>query len=89
MDQDPQHPLNTREFVALWNVAKGEHLVQRLGAALARLVERGVLPPLSQAQTDIVAHAVQLAGDPAAGPTVALEYLETLGGTAPGGSAGG
>ena len=26
MHQERQHPLSTREFVSLWNVAKGKHL---------------------------------------------------------------
>jgi len=84
MDQEPQHPLNTREFVALWNVAKEEHLVQRLMVVLARLAQRGVLPALSEAQSVVLAHAIQLAADPAAGPPVAIQYLETLAGEEPG-----
>lgn len=89
MDRDDQPPLNTREFVALWNVAKEEHLVQRVTAVLGRLSERGVLPPLTEAQAAMLAQAVQLAGAPSAGPSVAVEYLETLAGTAPGGASGG
>ena len=80
MDQERQDPLSTREFVALWNVAKGEHLGQRVVEALDRLCAGGVLPPLTERQRSIVAQAIQLAGDPAAGPPVALQYLETLAG---------
>ena len=83
MVQEPQHPLNTREFVALWNVAKEEHLVQRVTAVFARLARRGLLPPLSEAQGGILAHAIQLAADPASGPAVALQFLETLAGEEP------
>jgi hypothetical protein len=80
MAEEPQHPLNTREFVALWNVAKEEVLVQRVTAALARLAQGGILPPLTEMQGGILAHAIQLAGSPAAGTSVALQYLETLAG---------
>ena len=83
MDQGPQHPLNTREFLTLWNVAKEEHLVQRVSAVLTRLAQQGVLPPMSEAQGSVLAHAIQLAGDPAAGTAVALQYLETLAGEQP------
>jgi hypothetical protein len=83
MVQEPQHPLSTREFVALWNVAKEEHLAQRVTALLTRLVERGVLPPMSEAQCGVLAHAIQLAADPAAGPPGALQFLETLAGEEP------
>jgi len=83
MDRDKHQPLNTREFVALWNETRDEHLGQRLTAALAALSRRGVLPPLSEAQSTVLAHAVQLAGDPSAGPHLALQYLETLGGGDP------
>ena len=90
MDAEPQPPLNTREFLALWNVAKEEHLVQRFTAALAQLAARGVLPVLSEGQSATLAHALHLAGDPAAGPLVALQYLETLaGGREPGSGSGG
>jgi hypothetical protein len=88
MVQEPQHPLNTREFVALWTVAKEEVLVQRVTAVLARLAGGGVLPPLTEAQSGILAHAIQLAGDPAAGPLVAIQYLETLAGEESPGSPG-
>ncbi|HUF36675.1 MAG TPA: hypothetical protein VMN37_12040 [Gemmatimonadales bacterium] len=80
MDREKQQPLNTREFVALWNEAREEHLGQRLTAALAALALRGVLPPLSETQIAVLAHAVQLAADPSAGPPMALQYLETLAG---------
>lgn len=88
MDQEPPHPLNTREFMALWNVAKEEHLVQRTVAVLDRLGRRGVLPALSNAQAGILAHALYLAADPKAGPAVALQYLETLAGEDPENPAG-
>jgi hypothetical protein len=89
MVEEPQNPLNTREFVALWNVAKEEVLVQRVTAALARLARGGALPPLTEAQSGMLAHAIQLAGDSAAGPLVALQYLETLtGGESSGSSPG-
>jgi len=89
MVEEPQHPLNTREFVALWNVAKEEVLVQRVTAVLARLAQGGVLPPLTEAQAGTLAHAIQLAGDATAGPLVALQYLETLaGGESPSSSPG-
>lgn len=78
MDQERQDPLNTREFVALWNEAKGEHLGHRLAEVLGSLAARGVLPPLSERQRSLLAQAIQLAGDPAAGTPVALQYLETL-----------
>jgi hypothetical protein len=83
MDQGPQQQLNTREFLTLWNVAKEEHLVQRVSAVLARLATQGVLPPMSDAQGAVLSHAIQLAGDPAAGPAVALQFLETLAGEQP------
>ena len=83
MDQERQDPRNTREFVALWNEAKGEHIVHRVDEVLDGLTRRGVLPALSQAQRDVLAHALQLAGDPAAGPTAALHYLESLGAPSP------
>jgi len=78
MDQERQDPLNTREFVALWNEAKGEHLGLRLAEALTGLTARGVLPALSERERSVLAQAIQLAGDPAAGTPVALQYLETL-----------
>jgi hypothetical protein len=88
MGEDPQHPLNTREFVALWNVAKEEHLVQRVGAVLTRLAQRSVLPPLTETQAGVLAHAIQLAGESSAGPLVAIQYLETLAGEEPTNSPG-
>ena len=78
MDREPQHPLNTREFVALWNVAREEHLVNRLDAVLRDLAARGVFPALSAAQVEALAHALQLAADPAAGTAAALQFLGTL-----------
>ncbi len=84
MDEEPSPLLNTREFVARWNVAKEEHLVQRFTAVAAALARRGVLPPLSEAQGAILAHALQLAAEPGAGPPVALQYLEALAGESAG-----
>jgi hypothetical protein len=78
MDQEQQDPLSTREFVALWNVAKEEHIGHRLADTLGALTQRGVLPPLSESQRSVIAHALQLAGDPAAGIPAALQFLETL-----------
>ena len=78
MDREPEHPLNTREFVALWNVAREEHLVGRLNAVLADLAGRGAFPALTAAQVEALAHALQLAADPAAGTAAALQFLGTL-----------
>ncbi|HEU5040097.1 MAG TPA: hypothetical protein VFT84_04705 [Gemmatimonadales bacterium] len=80
MDQEQQDPLNTREFLALWNVAKEEHLGHRLAEVLDRLAGRGILPAMTEAQRAVLAHALQLAGDPAAGIPEALQYLETIAG---------
>lgn len=77
MEEDPRHPLNTREFVALWNVAKEEHLVQRLGGVLGRLARGGVLPAMNERQVTVLAQALHLAGDPSAGLPVAVQFLET------------
>jgi hypothetical protein len=79
MDSERQDPRNTREFVALWNEAKGEHLGHRVDEVLDALSRRGVLPVLTSAQREMLAHALQLAGDPGAGPSTALQYLETCG----------
>ena len=79
MDSERQDPRNTREFVAMWNEAKEEHLVQRVDEVLDGLARRGALPTLSPVQRDMLAHALQLAGDPGAGPSAALQYLESFG----------
>ncbi|HYC32894.1 MAG TPA: hypothetical protein VEB59_11450 [Gemmatimonadales bacterium] len=78
MERERQDPRNTREFVAMWNEAKEEHLVQRLDEVLDGLSRRGALPALSATQRDMLAHALQLAGDPGAGPAAALSYLESF-----------
>jgi hypothetical protein len=80
MDREPHHPLDTREFVALWNVAREEHLVQRLATVVRGLEQRGAFPALTGAQIEILAHALQLAAEPSAGPAAALQYMETLAG---------
>ena len=79
MDQERHDPRNTREFVALWNEAKGEHLGHRVDEVLDGLARRGVLPVMTQAQREVLTHALQLAGEPGAGPSAALQYLESLG----------
>jgi hypothetical protein len=79
MEQERQDPRNTREFVALWKEAKEEHLVQRVDEVFDGLARRGLMPALSAAQRGILAHALQLAGDPDAGPSEALHFLETFG----------
>ena len=84
MDQEHEDPLSTREFVALWNVAKEEHLGHRLDETLQGLVRRGVLPPLNESQRSVLAHALQLAGDSGAGIPAALQYLEMLSGESTG-----
>ena len=78
MDREPQHSMDTREFVALWNVAREEHLTQRLSVVVDGLARRGVWPPLSGEQVEVLAHALQLAADPSAGPAAALQYLDAL-----------
>ena len=79
MDAERQDPRNTREFVALWNVAKEEHIGRRVDEVLDDLTRRGLLPALSSTQRDMLGQALLLAGDPAAGPVAALQYLETFG----------
>jgi hypothetical protein len=78
MDREPEQPLNTREFVALWNVAREEHLVGRLTTVMGELAGRGVFPALSAAQVEALAHALQLAADPTAGTAAAVQFLGTL-----------
>ncbi len=80
MTQESQHPRDTREFMAMWNVAREEHLARRIAGLVRRLSERGVLPAMDEAQGGVLAHALHLAADPAAGPAAALQFLESLAG---------
>jgi hypothetical protein len=64
-----RHPANTQEFMAVWNAAKEEHLVQQLVPLLPLLGET------AEAAAHHLVHALYVASTAEGGVTAAMDYL--------------
>jgi len=73
MKQEPQSPLDTKEFVAGWQNIVEEHVVGDLADALRRL--SAAEPGGSEALARHVTHALQVAAGPAGSVQAAVQYL--------------
>ena len=82
MEQEPDHPLNTREFVSKWHNIVEEHVVPELAAILPRLVETDASANVRAEQCDRLArhlaHALQVAASSPGGVRAAVEYLQQV-----------
>ena len=88
MDEQVDHPSNTREFMAMWNSVTAEHLTHKLGAVLRQLPERRPdAPPLDETQAAALAalliKAFQVAASPEGGVHAAVQFLAEYGADAP------
>ena len=84
MDQETHRsPINTEEFIALWNTVKEEHYVNRLLPLLPRLFG-GTVTGKAESQeitARYLVRALHLAAMPEAGVHTAIDYLqEAVGG---------
>jgi hypothetical protein len=82
MDREPDHLLDTREFTAKWHNIVEEHVVPTLATVLPRLMpdasSENVSPQQWETLARQVAHALQLAGNPAGGVQAAVDYLQHM-----------
>lgn len=87
MAADSARPRDTREFIAAWNAATEQHLVQKVADALTRLGSDGSVAGLTAAQAKalapLVVHAFQVAASADGGPHLAAQYLAELAGSPP------
>ena len=73
MNQEPNPPLDTKEFVAGWQDIVEAHVVSDLAVALHKLA--GSEPGGTAALARHVAHALQMAASPAGSMQAAVHYL--------------
>lgn len=88
MDEQVDHPSNTREFMAMWNTVTAEHLTHKLAGVLRRLPERRPeAPPLDETQAAVLSalliRAFQVAASPEGGVHAAVQFLAEYGADAP------
>ena len=73
MNQEPHHPLDTKEFVAGWQNIVEAQVVSDLIVALPKLAVSE--PGGTEALARHVAHALQLAAGPTGSVQAAVRYL--------------
>jgi hypothetical protein len=88
MDEQVDHPSNTREFMAMWNSVTAEHLIHKLTGVLQDLPGRVPdAPPLDQAQaaalSALLVRAFQVAAAPEGGVHTAVQFIAEYGSDAP------
>ncbi len=88
MDEQVDHPSNTREFMAMWNSVTAEHLMHKLTGVLQVLPERvPEAPRLDQAQaaalSSLLVRAFQVAASPEGGVHAAVQFVAEYGSDAP------
>ena len=88
MDEQVDHPSNTREFMAMWNSVTAEHLTHKLTDVLQELPGRMPdAPRLDQAQaaalSALLVRAFQVAAAPEGGVHTAVQFIAEYGSDAP------
>ncbi len=88
MDEQVDHPPNTREFMAMWNTVTAEHLTHKLTGVLQDLPARlPDAPRLDEAQaaalSALLVRAFQVAAAPEGGVHTAVQFLAEYGADAP------
>ena len=88
MDEQVDHPSNTREFMAMWNSVTAEHLMHKLTGVLQDLPGRVPdAPRLDQAQaatlSALLVRAFQVAAAPEGGVHAAVQFIAEYGSDAP------
>jgi hypothetical protein len=88
MDEQVDHPSNTREFMAMWNSVTAEHLIHKLTGVLQVLPERVPdAPRLDQAQaaalSALLVRAFQVAASPEGGVHTAVQFIAEYGSDTP------
>ena len=88
MDEQVDHPSNTREFMAMWNSVTAEHLIHKLAGVLQVLPERVPdAPRLDQTQaaalSSLLVRAFQVAASPEGGVHTAVQFIAEYGSDAP------
>jgi hypothetical protein len=88
MDEQVDHPSDTREFMAMWNSVTAEHLIHKLAGVLQALPERVPdAPRLDQAQaaalSSLLVRAFQVAASPEGGVHTAVQFIAEYGSDAP------
>ncbi len=88
MDEQVDHPSNTREFMAMWNSVTAEHLTHKLTDVLRQLPGRlPEAPPLDATQaaalSAVLIRAFQVAASPEGGVHAAVQFLAEYGADAP------
>jgi hypothetical protein len=88
MDEQVDHPSNTREFMAMWNTVTAEHLTHKLTGVLQDLPARlPDAPQLDGAQaaalSALLVRAFQVAAAPEGGVHTAVQFLAEYGADAP------
>ena len=88
MDEQVDHPSNTREFMAMWNSVTAEHLIHKLTGVLQVLPERVPdAPRLDQAQaaalSALLVRAFQVAAAPEGGVHAAVQFIAEYGSDTP------
>ena len=88
MDEQVDHPSNTREFMAMWNSVTAEHLIHKLTDVLQVLPERVPdAPRLDQAQaaalSALLVRAFQVAAAPEGGVHAAVQFIAEYGSDTP------
>jgi hypothetical protein len=76
MNQEPQPPLDTKEFVAGWQNIVEEHVVSDLAGALHKLAVSE--PGGTTALARHIAHALQVAASPTGSVQAAVHYLSEV-----------
>jgi hypothetical protein len=84
MDEQVDHPSDTREFMAMWNSVTAEHLIHKLTGVLQLLPERvPEAPRLEQAQaaalSSLLVRAFQVAASPEGGVHTAVQFIAEYG----------
>jgi hypothetical protein len=84
MDEQVDHPSNTREFMAMWNSVTAEHLTHKLTGILQELPGRVPdAPRLDQAQaaalSALLVRAFQVAAAPEGGVHTAVQFIAEYG----------
>lgn len=73
MKQEPDPPIDTKEFVAGWKNIVEEHVVGDLAEALRKLAAAD--PGRTGALARHVTHALEVAASPTGGVQAAVQYL--------------
>jgi hypothetical protein len=84
MDEQVDHPSNTREFMAMWNSVTADHLTHKLTGVLRELSGRlPDAPPLDEAQaaalSALLIRAFQVSASPEGGVHAAVQFLAEYG----------